>query len=108
MDWNTLWLPTATALGLALLHSIWIGALIYSLVRTLLPFLRSANHRHNLAYSGLLLLAAGFVLAFYQNFSYQAVCENLAASSIPLLDTNLNFAATPPDKTGMAGQQPLK
>lgn len=102
MDWNTLWLPTATALGLALLHSIWIGALTYALVSTLLPFLRNAGHRHNLAYLGLLTLAVGFFVAFYQNFEYATVCENLEVTSISLSDLGLSLsAAAAPEKTGI-------
>lgn len=100
MDWNNLWLPTATALGLGLLHSIWIGALIYALVRTMLPFLRSAGQRHNLAYLGLVALAGGFIAAFYQNSEYSTVCENLGATSISLNDFGLSLSAAAPEKTG--------
>jgi len=94
MDWNSIWLPTATAIGLALLHSLWIGAIIYALVRTCLPFLPGAGARHNLAYGALVLLAAGFLVAFYRNFEYLAVCENIAGTSISLADLSLEFTAS--------------
>ncbi|MEM1359173.1 MAG: M56 family metallopeptidase, partial [Bacteroidota bacterium] len=100
MDWNTLWLPTATAFGLALLHSLWIGALIYAAVQTLLPVMRTAGQRHNLAYLGLLGLATGFAVAFYQNFNYTPVCENLTATSISLAELGLNLTGSAPEQTG--------
>lgn len=99
MDLNTLWLPTATALGLALLHSIWIGALIYALVKTFSPFLSKAGHRHNLAYLGLLGLTAGFLASFYQNFDYSPVCENLLATSISITDLRLDLTLTAPEES---------
>ncbi len=101
MDFNTLWLPTATAFGLALLHSLWIGAIIYALVRTCLPLLPSAGARHNLAYGGLLLLAVGFMTAFYRNFDYTPVCEDVAGASISLVDLGINLAAAPAEKSSI-------
>lgn len=99
MDWNTLLLPTATAFGIALLHSLWIGALIYALVRTALPLLRTPAARHHLAYGGLLALALSFVVAFYRNFDAAPVCENLLATTINLSDFATAITATTPTQS---------
>lgn len=107
MDLSTLLLPTATAFGLALLHSLWIGALVYALIRTVLPALRSAGARHNLAYGGLLAIGAGFAVAFYRNFDYAPICENLIASSASFSDIGLNFTTIIKDKTAMEAIQEL-
>lgn len=99
MDWTTFLLPSATAFGLALLHSLWIGALIYFVVRSAEPLLRSPAARHNLAYAGLLALGAGFILAFHRNFSASPVCENLAATTINLSDFGAIFGTVSREQT---------
>lgn len=75
-------LPYATAFGLALLHSLWMGGLLYVIVRTLLPLLPSPQARHHLAYGALLFLAGTF--GYTMMVSYEAtvpVCEKLLASN---------------------------
>jgi len=95
MDWNTLLLPSATAFGLALLHSLWIGALVYGIVRTALPLLRKPALRHHLAYGGLLTLGLGFAVAFYRNFDASPVCENILVATTSLSDFSMLFSALP-------------
>ncbi|MEO0732951.1 MAG: M56 family metallopeptidase [Bacteroidota bacterium] len=92
MDLTTTLLPYATAFGLAILHSLWIGALLYTSVRALLPLLPGPVARHHLAYGALLLLAGGFAAAFYLNYDASPACENLAAVAIlPFSGTELQL-----------------
>ncbi|MEM6771639.1 MAG: M56 family metallopeptidase, partial [Bacteroidota bacterium] len=49
---------------------------------------------------GLLGLATGFAVAFYQNFNYTPVCENLTATSISLAELGLNLTGSAPEQTG--------
>ncbi len=83
MELSTL-LPLATAFGLALLHSLWIGAVLYVVVRALLPLLGGPAARHNLAYGALLATFAGFVYAFYHVYDPAPVCENLLVAGMSL------------------------
>jgi len=73
---NTL-IPLATAFGVALIHSCWIGALLYVVVRAVFPLLPSASARHHLAYGALLTLAATFGYTLYMVYDPTPVCENL-------------------------------
>jgi hypothetical protein len=43
-------LPFATAFGLALFHSLWVGGVLYIAVRAVFPLFRTPAARHNLAY----------------------------------------------------------
>ena len=91
MDWNALLYPTATAFGMALVHSVWIGVLIYCLVRTLLPLLPSSAARHHLAYAGLLTLGVAFAVVFYRYFDPAPLCENLGVTTLNLADLGQYF-----------------
>lgn len=76
-------LPYATALGLSLLHSLWIGGLLYVIVRAVLPLLPSPRWRHHLAYGALLLLAGAFGYTLTVTYETAApLCENLVASGL--------------------------
>ena len=104
MDWNFL-LPSATAFGLALLHSSWIGALAYVLVRAGAPLLPSPGARYRLAYAGLLALGAGFLVAFYRNYDASPVCENLLVGSVSLTELTALSPTLSPDKTWLVRLQ---
>lgn len=77
MELTTTLLPFATAFGLALLHSLWIGAVLYVGVKALFPLLSTPATRHNVAYSALLALTAAFGFTFYYVYDPSPVCENL-------------------------------
>ncbi|NJC26479.1 M56 family metallopeptidase [Neolewinella antarctica] len=98
MDWTTSLLPLATAFGFALLHTLWMGTLLYALVRTVAPFLPSANAKYFLGYAALWALAAGFGYALYDGYYVAPVCENilLAAPPTVFIPTG-NFWATGPE-----------
>ncbi|MTB50127.1 M56 family metallopeptidase [Lewinella sp. W8] len=96
MDWTSTLLPMATAFGMALLHSLWIGALLYCVVRTILPFLPGPGARHNLAYLALLGLGASFVVSLF--YLYEPVVECSAeavATNLFILGPAAPEAATP-------------
>ena len=76
-------LPLATAFGLALFHSLWIGGLLYVAVRALLPLLSAPAARHHLAYAALMALPATFVFSVYYLYDPNPVCENLLAAAVP-------------------------
>ncbi len=76
-------LPIATAFGLALFHSLWIGGLLYVAVRAIFPLLSTPTARHNLAYGTLLTLVAAFGFSAYYLYDPNPVCENLLASALP-------------------------
>lgn len=76
-------LPIATAFGLALFHSLWIGAVLYAAVRALFPLLDTPASRHNLAYGALLALVAAFGFTAYYLYDPTPVCENLVATALP-------------------------
>ncbi|MEM9929045.1 MAG: M56 family metallopeptidase, partial [Bacteroidota bacterium] len=93
MDLTSL-LPIATAFGLALMHSLWIGAVLYVGVRALLPLLPGPNARHNLAYGALVGLAAAFIYTVYLVYDPNPVCENVVAGQLPLAGDNGTGAAS--------------
>lgn len=96
MDWTTTLLPLATAFGLALLHSLWIGALIYCVVRTVLPFLPSPGARHNLAYLALLGLGGSFLASLFFLYEPIAECaEEAVATGLFIVTPTLPETATP-------------
>ena len=76
-------LPFAIALGFALLHSLWIGTVLFVLVRALLPLLGDPAVRHHLAYGALLATFTGFTFSFYYVYDPAPVCENLLAGLSP-------------------------
>ena len=76
-------LPIATAFGLALFHSLWIGGILYVAVRALFPLLKTPSARHHLAYGALLALAFAFGTSAYYLYSPNPVCENLLATALP-------------------------
>lgn len=80
-------LAFATAFGLALVHSLWIGALLFTTVRALLPFLPGPTARYKLAYGVLLLLGSAFVATFAMVYDPKPVCENLlvTGTSLPII-----------------------
>jgi len=100
-------LAFATAFGLALVHSFWIGALLFTTVRALLPFLPGPTARYKLAYCALLLLGGTFVATYAMVYDPKPVCENLlvTGTSLPMISLP---AATP--ETGwidwLTGQLP--
>jgi beta-lactamase regulating signal transducer with metallopeptidase domain len=77
MEITTTLLPFATAFGLALLHSLWIGAVLYVGVKALFPLLSTPATRHDIAYGALLTLTVSFGFTFYYVYDPTAVCENL-------------------------------
>ena len=87
-------LAFATAFGLALVHSLWIGALLFTTVRALLPFLPGPTARYKLAYGALLLLGGTFVVTYAMVYDPKPVCENLlvTGTSLPIISLP---AATP-------------
>ncbi|SEP97076.1 M56 family metallopeptidase [Neolewinella agarilytica] len=87
-------LAFATAFGLALVHSLWIGALLFTTVRALLPFLSGPTARYKLAYGALLLLGGSFVATYALVYDPRPVCENLlvTGTSLPIISLP---AATP-------------
>ncbi|TXF89716.1 hypothetical protein FUA23_09720 [Neolewinella aurantiaca] len=93
-------LPYATAFGLALFHSLWIGGILYVAVRALFPLLGSPAARHNLAYGALLTLTAAFAYSAFYLYDATPVCENLqvAASGMPGL-----LLPSVSDSTGITG-----
>jgi len=76
-------LTIATAFGLALFHSLWIGAVLYAAVRALYPLLKTPAARHHLAYGALLALVSAFGLTAYFLYDPNPVCENLVATALP-------------------------
>lgn len=92
MDWTTTLLPYATAFGLALLHSLWIGIFLYTTVKALWPLLPGPTARHHLAYGALLLMGVAFGLTLYLNYDPTPVCENLAAG-VPITNLPISGAA---------------
>jgi beta-lactamase regulating signal transducer with metallopeptidase domain len=80
-------LPIATAFGLALFHSLWIGGLLYVAVRAIFPLLKTPAARHHLAYGALLSLVPAFGLSTYFLYDPTPVCENLLATATPSLLT---------------------
>jgi len=88
-------LTIATAFGLALFHSLWIGAVLYAAVRALYPLLKTPAARHHLAYGALLALVSAFGLTAYFLYDPNPVCENLVATALP------GFIV-PPSASGMA------
>lgn len=93
MELSTLLLPFATAFGLALLHSLWIGAVLYAGVRALFPLLTTPARRHQLAYGALLALTAAFGFTLWYVYDPAPVCENLLAGRQPLDGLHLLSAA---------------
>lgn len=81
MELTSILLPFATAFGLALLHSLWIGAVLYVGVRALLPLLTRPAQRHHVAYGALLVLTVSFGFILYYVYDPVPVCENLLASA---------------------------
>lgn len=76
-------LPFATAFGLALFHSLWIGGLLYVAVRAVFPLLSTPSARHNLAYGALIALVMAFGCSAYCLYDPTPVCENLLATALP-------------------------
>ncbi len=76
-------LPLATAFGLALFHSLWIGGLLYVAVRAIFPLLNTPAARHHLAFGALLALSAAFGISVYYLYDPNPVCENLLATALP-------------------------
>lgn len=99
MEFSSL-LPIATAFGLALMHSLWIGAVLYVGVRALLPLLPGPAARHHLSYGALLALAAAFSYTLYAVYDPTPVCENLLAAgqagngSQPLAEAGIGAATS--------------
>ncbi|OAV44591.1 M56 family metallopeptidase [Lewinella sp. 4G2] len=82
-DLTTTLLPLASAFGFTLLHSCWIGLLVYVLVRTIAPLLPTASGRYFLAYVGLLTVGFGSAYAFYDTYYVAPICENLLLAPPP-------------------------
>jgi beta-lactamase regulating signal transducer with metallopeptidase domain len=97
MELTTTLLPFATAFGLALLHSLWIGAVLYVGVKALFPLLSSPAARHNISYGALLALTAAFGLTFYFVYDPEPVCKNLLASGQSLSGLQLLASAKEAD-----------
>lgn len=85
-------LPFATAFGLALFHSLWIGGLLYVAVRALFPLLATPAARHNLAYGALLALIASFAFSACYHYDSSQICENLPAAALTLPGVLLSSA----------------
>ena len=64
-----------TALGMGLLHSLWIGLLAYLGVRLLSPLLSSAGARYRLAYGGLWFVVLSSVAAGWLSYGEPSVCD---------------------------------
>lgn len=86
-------LPFATAFGMALLHSLWIGAVLYVGVKAIFPLLTRPAARHHVAYGALLALTAAFGLSFYLVYDPEPVCENLLAGGQSLAGLQLLASA---------------
>ncbi|WP_020567548.1 M56 family metallopeptidase [Neolewinella persica] len=93
MELTTTLLPFATAFGLALLHSLWIGAVLFVGVKALFPLLSSPAARHNVSYGALLVLTATFGLTFYFVYDPEPLCENLLAGGQSLSGLQLLASA---------------
>jgi TonB-dependent SusC/RagA subfamily outer membrane receptor len=105
MDWTATLLPMATAFGMALMHSLWIGALLYCLVRTVLPFLSGPGARHNVAYLALLGLGAGFVASLFLLYEPVVECSAEAVATTLLIVGPSTPAAATPMETFLANLQ---
>ena len=66
-----------TAVGLALLHSLWLGTLLYLGVRVVLPLLVAVPHRIALTSAALGLTALGFLLAIPLFYQLPSVCDGV-------------------------------
>ncbi|MFK8164891.1 MAG: M56 family metallopeptidase [Lewinella sp.] len=97
MELTTTLLPFATAFGLALLHSLWIGAVLYVGVKALFPLLSSPAARHNISYGALLALTAAFGFTFYFVYDPEPICENLLAGGQSLSGLQLLASAQEAD-----------
>lgn len=101
MDVTTL-LPFATAFGFALFHSLWMGALLYVLVRTIAPLLPNTTSRYALAYLALWALFVGVGYAFYDGYYVASICENVLVQAQPT-GSNAILGVTQLSQVGSTG-----
>ena len=95
MTFSPTLLPLATAFGLALLHSLWIGLFLYCCLRSVLPFLTAPRARHHAAFAALLVFTAGFGYAVYANYDAGRICENLLVNGLPRVTISEIIDGTP-------------
>lgn len=85
------------ALGWALAHSLWQGAVLALLLLILLPRLQTARQRYALAYSTLMAVFAAAVGTFYWKFQ----------ASTPLADTNTTVLSEAPADSSVLFEAPF-
>ncbi|MES2455381.1 MAG: M56 family metallopeptidase [Bacteroidota bacterium] len=63
------------AIGWSIFHSLWQGAIIYGVLMLIVATIPSLNakHRHNLAYTALCMIFAGFAVTFFSIFKLPQV-----------------------------------